>query len=56
VTVLHNGVLVHLNEEIRGDTGHRIAAVYKQRIAKGPLVLGGHGCPVRFRNIWIRPL
>lgn len=56
VTVLHNGVLVHLNEEIHGDTGHRIAAVYRQKVSKGPLVFGGHGCPVRFRNIWVRPL
>ncbi len=56
VTMLHNGVLVHLNEEIHGDTGHRIAAVYKQKVSKGPLVFGGHGCPVRFRNVWVRPL
>ena len=56
VTVFHNGVLVHLNEEIHGETGHRIVAEYKQRISKGPLAFGGHGCPVRFRNIWLREL
>jgi hypothetical protein len=56
VTMFHNGVLVHLNEEIRGETGHRILPEYKTRLTQGPLVLSGHNCPVRFRNIWVRPL
>ena len=42
--------------EIHGETGHRILPEYKQHLNSGPLVLGGHDCPVRFRNIWIRPL
>jgi hypothetical protein len=56
VTLLHNGVLTHLNEEIRGETGHRVLPAYRKKVSRGPLVLGGHHCPVRFRNIWIRPL
>jgi 3-keto-disaccharide hydrolase len=56
VTMLHNGVLVHLNDEIHGETGHRILPHYTRKISKGPLVLSGHDCPVRFRNIWVRPL
>jgi hypothetical protein len=56
VTMLHNGVLVHLNEEIHGETGHRILPVYKTKVSRGPLALAGHDCPVRFRNLWIRPL
>lgn len=56
VTMLHNGVLVHLNEEIRGETGHRILPEYKKKVSQGPLVLSGHHCPVRFRNIWLRAL
>jgi hypothetical protein len=56
VTVFHNGVLAQLNEEIHGETGHRIVPEYKQKVSRGPLALGGHGCPVRFRNIWLRPL
>jgi hypothetical protein len=56
VTVLHNGVLVHLNETIHGETNHRVLPQYLQKTATGPLALGGHGCPVRFRNIWLRPL
>ena len=47
VTVFHHGVLVHLNEEIRDETGHRILPEYKPKIGKGPLRLSGHGCPVR---------
>ena len=57
VTVLHNGLLVHHNQKIYGPTGHRILPNYDTPIPeKGPLVLSAHNNPVRFRNIWIRPL
>lgn len=56
VTMLHNGVVAHLNEVIHGETGHRIVPEYTTKVSQGPLVLSGHGCPVRFRNIWVRPL
>jgi len=56
VTLFHNGVLVLLNEEIHGTTGHRILPEYKPAVSQGPLAFGGHGCPVRFRNVWVRPL
>ncbi len=56
ITMLHNGALVHLNEEIHGETGHRILPEYKHKVSKGPFLLSGHDCPVRFRNIWVRPL
>ena len=56
VTVFHNGVLVLLNEEIHGETGHRIVPEYKQKSTVGPLAFGGHGCPVKFRNVWLRNL
>lgn len=56
VTLFHNGVLVHLNEEVRGETGHRLLPEYKNKVSQGPLLLSGHDCPVRFRNIWVRPL
>ena len=57
VTMLHNGVLVHHNQEIYGPTGHRILARYDHPIApKLPLTLSGHNNPVRFRNLWLRPL
>ncbi len=57
VTVLHNGLLVHHNQKIYGPTGHRILPGYDKPIpGKLPLSLSAHNNPVRFRNIWIRPL
>jgi hypothetical protein len=56
LTMFHNGVLVHLNQEIYGTTPHSGLATYDGIPAKGPVAFGAHGCPVRFRNIWIRAL
>jgi hypothetical protein len=56
ITVLHNGVLVQNHLEIRGETGHWGLPAYAHKKSQGPLMLSGHHCPVRFRNIWIRPL
>jgi hypothetical protein len=56
VTMFHNGVLVHLNGEVHGATGHKIQPAYQANVTSGPVALGGHGCPVKFRNIWVRPL
>lgn len=56
VTMFHNGLLVHLDAEVHGETGHRIVPAYTRKVSTGPLALSGHGCPVRFRNIWVRRL
>ena len=56
VTVFHNGLLALLNEEIHGETFHRRLPEYIHKISRGPLVFGGHHCPVRFRDVWVRPL
>jgi hypothetical protein len=56
VTVLLNGVLVQNHEVIHGETGHRVLPAYTKPVETGPLVLGGHKCPIRFRNIWVRRL
>ncbi len=56
ITMLHNGLLVHHNQEIYGHTPHANLASYESLKAKGPIAFGAHHCPVRFRNIWIRPL
>ncbi|MCK4998922.1 MAG: DUF1080 domain-containing protein [Anaerohalosphaera sp.] len=56
ITMLHNGVLVHLNSVVHGATGHMNVPGYKTHNAEMPLMIQGHSCPVRFRNIWIRPL
>jgi hypothetical protein len=53
-TVFHNGVLVQDHIPIKG--GATTAAAYRDLAEKGPLVLQDHGNPVRFRNIWLRPL
>jgi hypothetical protein len=55
-TVLLNGVLVQDHAELKGTTAHKSPGVYKAHAAKEPLLLQDHGNPVRFRNIWIRPL
>jgi hypothetical protein len=56
VTVLHNGVLIHNNREILGPTTHRNLPPEESLVLAGPLSLQDHGNPVRYRNIWIRPL
>lgn len=56
VTVLHNGVLVHDKAVIHGATSHRVPPDPSRIVAEGPIQFGGHGCPVAFRNIWIRPI
>lgn len=56
VTVLHNGVLVQDHWQIQGTTFHKIKSSYEPHADKLPLKLQDHGNPIRFRNIWIRPL
>ena len=56
VTVLHNGVLIQDNTELLGTTSHAGDPKYEPHPLKQPLQLQDHSNPVRFRNIWIRPL
>lgn len=56
VTVLHNGVLLHHRQPFIGQVAHRLVGQYRPHDARGPLVLQDHRNPVRFRNIWVRPL
>lgn len=48
VTLLWNGVKVHDNVEVNANPGD----------AKnpGPILLQDHGCPIRYRNVWIVPM
>lgn len=57
--VWHNGVPIHYHVELDGGTGwqgpHRISD-FKYHPDTGPIMLQDHGNPVRYRNIWIRPI
>jgi hypothetical protein len=53
-TVLHNGILIQDHTPVAGKA--TTAAKFRGITEKGPLVLQDHGNPVRYRNIWIRPL
>jgi hypothetical protein len=57
ITTLQNGVIIQNHQRIEGPTGHMIVAHYPDTmLEKGPIELQFHGNPVRYRNIWVRPL
>lgn len=58
VTVLHNGVLVQNNYELKGVTQY-IGQPYYKKHGPSPIKLQDHGDPspaISFRNIWVREL
>ncbi len=56
LTVFINGVLVQDHTPLEGGGGHRGRSKPRPFPEAGPLKLQDHGNPVRYRNIWYRPL
>lgn len=50
MTVRHNGVVIHNDVTVPKAT---TAAPVAEGKDPGPLYLQDHGCPIRFRNIWV---
>ena len=55
-TVYFNNVLVQDNARFLGTTVWRKVARYRPHGPKGPINLQAHGNPIRYRNVWVRPL
>jgi hypothetical protein len=55
-TVMMNGVVVQDSTPLEGGGGHKGRSKERSFPDKGPLKLQDHGNPVRYRNIWYRPL
>ena len=53
MSVIHNGVWIHVNAEIPGPTA---GAMARDEKTPGPVMLQDHGSPVQFRNVWARKL
>jgi sugar phosphate isomerase/epimerase len=53
VRVIHNGQVVHDNEEVRGATR---ASLSNAEQPLGPLMLQGDHGPVAYRNVWMLPI
>lgn len=56
VTVMHNGILVQNNVELKGPTEYIGIPNYKAHATEMPLELQDHGDLVSYRNIWVRKL
>jgi len=55
-TVIYNGIIVQNHQAIRGDTNWKSPGQYSPTGATGPIALQFHNHPVRYRNIWVRPI
>jgi len=55
LSMLHNGVAIHSDTVIKGDTFFHAPPSYTAHADELPIVLQDHGNPVQFRSIWVRP-
>ena len=55
ISVLHNGVAIHVDTVLKGNTFFHAPPGYTAHADALPLSLQDHGNPVQFRSIWIRP-
>lgn len=56
MTVFHNGVLIHDDAELWGETNWLHFMPYTKHADALPLLLQDHDNPVRYRNVWVREL
>ena len=56
LTVFCNGVLLQDHTPLQGGGGHKSRSKDRPFPEVGPLKLQDHGNPVRYRNVWYRPL
>ncbi len=55
VSVLHNGIAIHSDAVILGNTFWHEPPSYTKHADALPLSIQDHGNPVQFRSIWVRP-
>jgi len=55
VSVVHNGIAIHSDTVILGDTNWHKPPAYEPHADALPLSIQDHGNPVQFRSIWVRP-
>jgi lysophospholipase L1-like esterase len=56
VSVIHNGIAIHSDTEILGDTKWHEPPAYEPHADALPISIQDHGNPVQFRSIWVRPI
>ncbi len=56
ITAFQNGVLIHHNAELFGETAWLERKPFTPHPEKQFLALQDHGNPVRYRNVWVREL